>query len=468
MTAARELLDEVHDAIDTTDDDNNAYIFGKIGDHNIVIAGLPMGLVGIASAATVARDMKRSFRQLRFGLMVGIGGGIPTCADVRLGDIVVSIPNDGHGGVVQWDFGIATDNKFVRTGFLNAPPSKLLNHVQLLRSDADHGDKIRTHLKKFDTSRLGGSFLYQGLENDQLFENDIDHIQENDDPAQDTCNTCKELGHASLKRRKPRTNPGNPEIYYGTILSGNQVVRDANLRDEWGRKENGICFEMEAAGLMQNFPCLVVRGICNYSDSHKNTRWEPYAAATAAAYAKALLLQIPPRAVQEIPLAFQDAPVQQGYHLSLDQLPQIGYPQTNYQPQYHQQAILFQNGNLAGPLRQPQIIYASPASQPQYLQAYQQPQAFPIVVQNQAPPEKDYAELMVENGRGLDRPSMTDPLPQNAGGPFVTDFILRMRGTSYWNWAQEHKVISDYVKYQNKRMDDEHALIQAKRFHGLS
>ena len=47
-----------------------------------------------------------------------------------------------------------------------------------------------------------------------------------------------------------------------------------------------LCFKMEAAGLMDDFPCLVVRGICDYADSHKNKQWQGYAAATAAAYAK--------------------------------------------------------------------------------------------------------------------------------------------------------------------------------------
>ena len=50
-----------------------------------------------------------------------------------------------------------------------------------------------------------------------------------------------------------------------------------------------LCFEMEAAGLMLDFPCLVVRGICDYADSHKNKIWQKYAAATAAAFAKELL-----------------------------------------------------------------------------------------------------------------------------------------------------------------------------------
>jgi nucleoside phosphorylase len=70
-------------------------------------------------------------------------------------------------------------------------------------------------------------------------------------------------------------------------------MRHALTRDRL-RKEKGIlCFEMEAAGLMDNLPCLVIRGICDYADSHKNKKWQPYAAVTAAAYAKEILSVIP-------------------------------------------------------------------------------------------------------------------------------------------------------------------------------
>jgi nucleoside phosphorylase len=83
-------------------------------------------------------------------------------------------------------------------------------------------------------------------------------------------------------------------VYYGTIASGNQVMRSAADRDRLSAELGGVlCFEMEAAGLMNSFPCLVIRGICDYADSHKNKRWQPYAAATAAAYAKEVLSIIP-------------------------------------------------------------------------------------------------------------------------------------------------------------------------------
>jgi nucleoside phosphorylase len=83
-------------------------------------------------------------------------------------------------------------------------------------------------------------------------------------------------------------------VHYGTIASGNQVIRSAAERHRVSAELGGVlCFEMEAAGLINNFPCLVIRGICDYADSHKNKRWQPYAAATAAACAKEVLSVIP-------------------------------------------------------------------------------------------------------------------------------------------------------------------------------
>jgi nucleoside phosphorylase len=88
-------------------------------------------------------------------------------------------------------------------------------------------------------------------------------------------------------------------VHYGLIASGNQLMKDALYRDGLAEKWKVLCFEMEAAGLMNDFPCLVVRGICDYSDSHKNKEWQAYAAIAAAAYAKDLLYTIPPSGVED-------------------------------------------------------------------------------------------------------------------------------------------------------------------------
>lgn len=90
----------------------------------------------------------------------------------------------------------------------------------------------------------------------------------------------------------------DPAIHYGLIASANQLMKDAVLRDKLVEEKDVLCFEMEAAGLMNHFPCLVVRGICDYSDTHKNKEWQGYAAMAAAAYAKDILCRIAPNRVE--------------------------------------------------------------------------------------------------------------------------------------------------------------------------
>lgn len=93
----------------------------------------------------------------------------------------------------------------------------------------------------------------------------------------------------------------DPEIHYGIIASGNTLVMDAATRDEIVEHvgEDCLCVEMEAAGLMNHFPCLVIRGISDYADLHKNYRWQRYASATAAAFGQELLRCVPTRELHE-------------------------------------------------------------------------------------------------------------------------------------------------------------------------
>jgi nucleoside phosphorylase len=128
LAAAQEMLDEEHEDLEQDENDNNLYSLGRIGGHNVVIVCLPAGLIGNNPAAAVATQMRSTFRSVRFGLMVGIGGGVPSIeADIRLGDVVVSQPNQGYGGVIQYDFGKASPSGFHRTGFINSPPPILLS-----------------------------------------------------------------------------------------------------------------------------------------------------------------------------------------------------------------------------------------------------------------------------------------------------------------------------------------------------
>lgn len=181
--AVAATLDEEHGRVEKAAGDDNAYTFGRIGAHNVVVACLPAGVMGKVSATAVAKDMMRSF-PIKVGLMVGICGGVwSKRADVRLGDVVVSQPEGMHGGVVQWDFGkMEKDGVFRRTGTLNKPPRPLLNAVQSLKArhmlkDSEVGVHLEAMFAKYP--RLADKFGHQGQEHDELFEASYGHAAGN-------------------------------------------------------------------------------------------------------------------------------------------------------------------------------------------------------------------------------------------------------------------------------------------------
>ncbi|KAE8553411.1 hypothetical protein EYB25_004793 [Talaromyces marneffei] len=335
LVAAAAMLDEEHPILPAADpQDANAYLLGRIGDHNVVIACLPAETTGKVSAATVATDMIRSFPSIRFGMMVGIGGGVPRrfypeqgtsdeileddfdewddeieeVPDIRLGDVVVSLHTKSTEAVVQYDFGKSMQEKqFIHTGGkLNKPPRIVLNAVAQLQANHIRGHhRIPELLSKMLTNNPAMMrFQCPGLEKDRLFRPDVVHVE-----GKKSCRDCCGLNNANIVKRNGRSDT-TPKIHYGTIGSADQVMKDAILRDQLALTENILCFEMEAAGLIDSFPCLVIRGICDYADSHKNKAWQPYAATTAAAYAKELLLVIPGQGLTKL------SPIKQLLHLS--------------------------------------------------------------------------------------------------------------------------------------------------------
>jgi nucleoside phosphorylase len=294
--AAQVFLDEKHQAPeDVHPNDDNDYTLGKIGRHNVVIAVLPNGEYGISSATGVAKNMLSSFPNVRIGLMVGIGGGAPSQKhDIRLGDVVVSAPCDGTGGVFQYDFGKAIqDGTFHTTGFLNQPPTFLRTAVNGLDAEYEiYGHKfeeaINGVLEKLP--RLRRRYGRPLPITDKLYKSTATHPSNSDQ----NCAECCGNDLSNIVVRADRTEEDdNPAIHYGLIASANQVMKDARIRDTLIKEKDVLCFEMEAARLMNQFPCLVIRGICDYSDSHKSKEWQGYAAMTAAAYTKDLLSRIP-------------------------------------------------------------------------------------------------------------------------------------------------------------------------------
>ncbi|KAJ0425454.1 nucleoside phosphorylase domain-containing protein [Aspergillus carlsbadensis] len=295
MAASRTMFDELHPSLIQDETDTNTYTLGRIGEHNVVLVCLPSGTMGTSPAATAAANMLRTFPKIRFGLMVGVGGGAPgppssdPCEDLRLGDVVVSNPDKDCGGVIQYDFGrTVAAGKFVQTGLLNKPPAVLRSGVSTLRAlHLTEGPSTYQYVCEMLEAKpnMASKFQYPGQRNDLLFEASYDHF----DTESPGCESCD---RRHLVPREPRMSP-DPVIHYGTIGSANQVMRHGGTRDKLCREKNILCFEMEAAGLMDQFPSLVVRGICDYSDTHKAKQWQPYAAATAAAYAKELLEVMP-------------------------------------------------------------------------------------------------------------------------------------------------------------------------------
>ncbi|KAK8104793.1 ankyrin repeat-containing protein [Apiospora kogelbergensis] len=302
QTAATAMLDQLHQDLPKPPKDSNAYTLGSIRGHNIVIACLPKGQYGVTSAAAVAIQMIATFPAVRFGLMVGIGGGVPP--KVRLGDVVVSMPIHQFPGVVQWDMGKATAGGFERSGALNNPPTVLLTALGKLETAHElEGPRVPEYLEEMGRRwpRLAQRYMRSSALEDTLFRGDYNHVtkpssgddiveEDYDDGDEQEAESCRYCDKTKVVRRKPR----EMRIHYGLIASGNQVIKDASARDQLNNDLGGsvLCLEMEAAGLMNNFPCLVIRGICDYADSHKNKGWQEHAAAVAAAYAKELLCTI--------------------------------------------------------------------------------------------------------------------------------------------------------------------------------
>lgn len=247
------------------------------------------------------KDMVRTFPNIRICLLVGIGGGAPNKNnDIRLGDIVVSTSGNGIPSVVQYDFGKEIqDESFKQTGTLDGPPRVVRTAIAGLKKEykinrhriSETIDEIlakRPHLKK--------EFQRPETNSDRLYRADVVHPRGKEGDCASICDSHPDL----MFERDERTEyDANPAIHYGPIASANQLMKNALRRDELVKEKGFLCFEMEAAGLMNLFPCLVVRGICNYADTHANKRWQGYAALTAAAYSKDLLRKIPPLKVEK-------------------------------------------------------------------------------------------------------------------------------------------------------------------------
>ncbi|KAM0263764.1 hypothetical protein ACHAQJ_001080 [Trichoderma viride] len=348
--AACAMLDEDLDGPEVAkQNDSNTYFFGRIGKHNIVISCLPVGRHGTSPATRVAKDMWRSFPRLRFLLMVGTAGGAPTEErDIRLGDVIVSQPNGVSGGVFQYDLGKRYEYCFEQAGHMNSPPSVLLGALPEVKRRHNNPTKyggIEEHLRS-----LSKDPRFARPTKDQLFHPDSKCSDGKD------CTGCDMNG---LVLRQPRNLRRAVSVFYGTIASGNSIMRNAEKRNSFAEESGALCFETEAAGLMNDFPCIVIRGICNYSDSHKNDEWRHYAASTAAAYAKELLCVVKPiRATPNLmdTLSKSQFSSQLMQHFFILKQRQVAKISVNLHDEIRTETIINQLTELASRLSAPEVV----------------------------------------------------------------------------------------------------------------
>jgi nucleoside phosphorylase len=292
--------------------DTNTYTLGRLGAHNVVL--VHMSRMGKGSAADVAANLRSSFPHIRLTLLVGICGGVPFIdhggREVTLGDIVISTQ------IIQTDFGRLYPNAFIRKNTpqdnLGRPRPEIAGFLSCLQGQSAR-TKLENQIRIYLNKAFGGDGLHPGVCEDQLFETNYRHkhqdirdctiCAESINPDDSVCEkalnaSCAELG-CDAGHLKPRAriqnaisdgnNSHNPVVHFGAVASGDQVIKSAQHRDRIAEQEGVIAFEMEGAGLWESIPTIVVKGVCDYADSHKNKEWQLYAAATAAACAKGML-----------------------------------------------------------------------------------------------------------------------------------------------------------------------------------
>ncbi|PTB66817.1 purine and uridine phosphorylase [Trichoderma citrinoviride] len=316
-----EFWDEEENVYGKVDGDANNYRTGRIGKHNVVL--LLLSRIGKVSAANAASSLRASFPRLRLAALVGGCAAAPRSkhTDILLGDVIIST------GVVQYDLGSKHPGGFVRKDGVKSSlgkPHKEIENILAALQVSTMKDKLTGRTASLllnmqeSTSRLGYGVKYQypGIREDRLFEANYLHKHRATDCI--ICNqspdavcknalraSCEELNcqsHHSVYRKrleeklllcqKGDISHQNPAIWFGTYGSGDTVMRSGQDRDTLAFEEDVIAFEMEAAGIWEELPSIVIKGAFDYGDSHKNKRWQAFASATAACATRAIVEQL--------------------------------------------------------------------------------------------------------------------------------------------------------------------------------
>lgn len=309
-----EFWDEDDDSYGRAPGDTNTYTTGRIGKHDVVLVVLPN--MGNNSAAAAAASFRSSYGSLKLALLVGVCGGVPIIEkdEVLLGDVVISKT------LIQYDFGRQFLGTFVAKTTVEDSLGRANRDIRGLVAslESEHGrerlqDKAARHLRSLQSAavrkRRRANYCDPGPTKDKLFASHYVHRHQKDC---DLCATegtsyCEGAAHAScaelgcdesklVSRKRLQVEEAmvgdgarSPQIFFGRIASGNTVMKSGKHRDQAAAAHNVIAFEMEGAGAWDEVPCIVVKGVCDYADSHKNKDWQDFAAATAASVARAVL-----------------------------------------------------------------------------------------------------------------------------------------------------------------------------------
>ncbi|KAM0664248.1 hypothetical protein ACQRIU_006831 [Beauveria bassiana] len=242
--AACLMLDEVHDELpDRSAGQTVLYTLGRIASYNVAIAGYPVGEVGGGVSGSMVSEALRDFPKLEAGLLVGIAAGIPSSKhDIRLGDVAVAVPNKDNPGVIGYDIVKFEQDQVRIKQWQNSTHSLLRSAINSIRVHQGRpGYSFTRHLEVLDKAvafRRPGS----PHPDSEFLVSDMQQFDHRDEPM----------------------------VHYGTILSGNGVIKSKAKRDELRDKYDGIAIEMEAAGMMTRLPVAVIRGISDFANSDKN------------------------------------------------------------------------------------------------------------------------------------------------------------------------------------------------------
>ncbi|KAJ8127096.1 hypothetical protein O1611_g6541 [Lasiodiplodia mahajangana] len=298
-----EFLDEEHDdSVPKSRHDCNSYTFGRIGEHNVVIAGIPEWQH--PGAERVSGDMQYTFPHIKICFLVGAGSGAPANHDIRLGDVVVCLPSNESEGVLRGVLRYEHDGTLhtTYTGHQGEELELVATAISSLKAtyerEGHHLDKAITdvlsknpRLRKYQRPEAG---------RDRLYKSDVVHTDKRNNDCVHTYKRNKDCGlscgndGSKLVFRDVRSGiQDEPVIHYGRVASGLTPIEDALLRDRLSQS-GVLCFDTDAFK-MASFPFLVVvRGICDYADTHKDSLWQGYASFAAAAYVRDLLHKMSP------------------------------------------------------------------------------------------------------------------------------------------------------------------------------